>query len=284
MDDVLVTGATGNVGSEVVRGLRDLGRPVRAAVRHPEKSDRDPAGLVEYVPFDFARPETHGPALRGVEKMFLVRPPQISNTRKYVNPFLEAARAAGVRHVVLISLLGAEKNPMVPHRRIEDYLRSSGVPFTFLRPNFFMQNLSTVHREDTRERGEVFVPAGRDSTSFIDVRDIAAVAVKTLTEPGHEGRVYPLTGAEAPDYYAVAGAFTEVLGKRVVYPNPAIPRFVRRMLGRGMSPGFVLVMTAIYTTARLGLAGTVTPDSARLLGRAPITMREFLRDYRGCWA
>lgn len=284
MDDVLVTGATGNVGSEVVRGLRSLGLPVRAAVRRPERVGEVPDGLVEYVPFDFARPETYGPALRGVQKVFLVRPPQISNTKRYINPFIDAAGTAGIRHVVLLSLLGAEKNPVVPHRRIEDYLRSSGLPTTFLCPSFFMQNLSTVHRGDIRDRGEIFVPAGNGSTSFIDARDVAAVAVKTLAEPGHEGRAYPLTGSEALDYYAVAEAFTEVLGRRVVYPDPSVPRFVRRMLGRGMPVGFVLVMTAIYTTARLGFAGTVTPDTARLLGRPPTTVREFVRDYQDCWA
>ena len=284
MGDVLVTGATGNVGSEVVRGLRDLGFPVRAAVRRPERADKDSDRLVEYVPFDFGRPETHAPALRGVEKVFLVRPPQISNTRKYVNPFIDAAKRAGVRHIVFLSLLGAEKNPVVPHRRIEDHLRSSGVPFTFLRPSFFMQNLSTVHRDDIRDRGEIFVPAGKGTTSFIDARDVAAVAVKTLTEPGHEGEAYPLTGAEALDYHRVADVFTEVLGRRVIYPNPSVFRFNQRMLAKGAPLPFALVMTAIYTTARLGLAGAVTPDTARLLGRPPITVREFVRDYHECWA
>lgn len=280
---VLVTGATGNVGSEVVRLLQDTGPAVRAGVRDPDGTPRNPPGRVEYVPFDFTRPETYGPALRGVDALFLVRPPAISNTRKYVNPVIDAAKAAGVERAVFLSLLGAEKNPVVPHRRIEDYLRSSGLTFTFLRPSFFMQNLSTVHRDDIRDRGEIFVPAGRGRTSFIDARDIAAVAAKTLTESGHENRAYPLTGSEALDYDEVARIFGEVLGRRIVYPNPSVLRFAGRMLREGLPPAFVLVMIGIYTTARLGLAGTVTGDTARLLGRAPTTVREFVNDYRESW-
>lgn len=280
MGRVLVTGATGNVGSEVVRELGRLGRPVRAAVRRPE---RTASAAAEWVPFDFTRPETYGPALRGVEKLFLVRPPEISNTHKYLNPLVDAAKEAGVGHVVFLSLLGAEKNPVVPHRRVEDHLKSSGVSYTFLRPSFFMQNLSTVHRDDIRDQGEIFVPAGKGKTSFVDARDVAAVGAKALTEPGHENRAYPLTGSEALDYHQVAGVFTEALGKRVVYPNPSVIRFARRMLGEGMAPAFVLVMCGIHTTARLGLADTVTPDTARLLGRPPTTVRRFVEDYHECW-
>ena len=281
MNQTLVTGATGNVGSEVVRLLRGFGSPVRAAVRDPGRFQPD--GRVEYVPFDFVRPQTYRRALRGVERLFLVRPPAISKTQRYVNPVIDAAKAAGVGHVVFLSLLGAEKNPVVPHRRIEDHLKASGMPYTFLRPSFFMQNLSTFHREDIRERGEIFVPAGRGKTSFVDARDVAAVAARVLTEPGHAYTAYPLTGAEALDYYEVAGTFTDVLGRRIAYPDPSVIRFARAMLRRGFSPAFVLVMSGIYTTARLGLAGGVTPDTARLLGRPPTTLRRFVEDYRDSW-
>ncbi len=282
MRAILVTGATGNVGSEVLRLLRDRGQPVRAALRHPATAGvADDA--VESVRFDFGRPETYGAALRDVDKLFLVRPPDLADTRKYFDPFIAAARDAGVGHVVFLSLLGAERIRVVPHRRIERSLEASGMAWTFLRASFFMQNLSTVHRAEIRERGEIFVPAGRGRTSFIDGRDIAAAAAKALTESGHEGRAYPLTGGEALDYYQVARVFTEVLGKRIVYANPSAPRFAARMRGRGHPPGLVLVMMGIYLTARLGLAAMVTGDTATLLGRAPTTMREFAADYKACW-
>lgn len=280
---ILVTGATGNIGSEVTRLLRAQGYAVRAAAFEYQAPHTDPATGAEAVPFDFAQPATFGPALAGVKRLFLMRPPALSDTKRYMNPFIDAARAAGVEQIVFLSLLGAEKNRVVPHRQVEDYLRATGAPWTLLRPSFFMQNLSTTHRADIREHGEILVPAGRGKTSFIDARDIAAVAARTLTEPGHISQAYPLTGAEALDYSAVAQIFTAVLGRTIVYRRPSIWRFVRAMRRRGLAWSFIGVMVGIYTTCRLGLADGVTPDTARLLGRPPITMRQFVEDYRECW-
>ncbi|MCW5850372.1 MAG: SDR family oxidoreductase [Anaerolineae bacterium] len=275
---ILVTGAGGNVGAETVRLLKAAGAAVRAAERQP----RAEAG-VESVRFDFGDPATFGPALQGVEKLFLLRPPALADTRRYFVPVIQAAQAAGVRHIVFLSLLGAEKNKVVPHASIEAAILASGVPYTFLRPSFFMQNLSTTHRDDIRQWGDILAPAGRGKTSFIDVRDIAAVAAKTLTEPGHANRAYSLTGAEALDYSEVAQILSEVLGRRIVYSNPSIPRFVLHMRRRGLGWGFILVMVGIYTTCRLGLAGGITPDTQQLLGHPPLTLRQFAADYRDCW-
>lgn len=279
MGSILVTGSTGNVGTELLKLLVTAGHPVFAGVRKPSR-DRRPHGEVE---FDFERPETFALALEGVEKLFLVRPPALSDADRYFRPVIEAAKSASVRHIVFLSLLGAEKNRVVPHRHIEDLIRASGLPHTFLRPGFFMQNLSTTHRAEIRDRGEIFVPAGRGKTSFIDVRDIAAVAVRTLTEPGHEGKAYPLTGSEALSYAEVAALFTEILGRPVRYADPSFVRFILAKRREGLPLPYILVMTGIYGTCKLGLAGTLTPDTERLLGRAPITMRQFIQDHRDCW-
>lgn len=283
MDTILVTGATGNVGAEILRLLQEQGQAVRVAVRSPKAARNSGADGVQEVAFDFAEPATYGAALNGVTRLFLMRPPQISNTKKYIDPVIDAAKQSGVQQIVLLSLLGAEKNPILPHRKIEQSILRSGIPYTFLRPSFFMQNLSTTHRLDIQKHNEVFVPAGHGATSFIDVRDIAAVAAKTLTEPGHAYRAYPLTGNEALTYDDVARTLTEALGRSIRYTNPSIGQFIKRYQIRGYALSFILVMIGIYTTARLGLAATVTPDTEQLLGRAPLTMRQFVQDYRECW-
>ena len=280
---ILVTGATGNVGAEVVRLLQHTGHPFRVAVRNVEAARARLGVATDYVRFDFTDPTTFADALRDVGQLFLVRPPAISQVKRFIYPAIDAARAAGVDAIVFLSIQAAERNPFVPHRKIETYVQASGIPYTFLRASFFMQNLNTVHRQDIQQHREIFLPASIGKTSFIDVRDIAAVATIALLEREHRNQAYELTGSQALDYYQVADIFTEVLGTRIVYPNPSILAFARRMVARGLPPGFILVMSGIYTVTRLGLAGRVAPDTARVLGRAPRTMRQYVEDYQECW-
>ncbi len=280
---ILVTGATGNVGFEVVRKLSERGHPVKAAVRSHSTSRYNLPSGVESVEFDFEQPQTFEPALRGIHTLFLVRPPAISQVKKYIYPAIATAQAVGVERVVFLSLLGAERMAIVPHAGIEAYIKSLGLAYTFLRASFFMQNLSTTHCQDIRDNNDIFVPAGKGRTSFIDVRDIAAVAVKVMTEPGHENQAYPLTGSEALDYYEVAEIFTNILGTPIVYTNPSIFKFAWRMYKRGLKKELIAVMLGIYTTVRLGLAAKVTPDVRHLLQRSPISMEEFVRSYRASW-
>ena len=275
---ILVTGATGNVGAALIEQLR--GRDVRvvAAVRDLVRARRRLGAGIEYLPFDFARPETYS-AFNGVDSLFLVRPPEIADVRHLIAPAIEAAQRAGVRRVVFLSILGVERNPIVPHYRIEKALRESGMAWTSLRASYFMQNLDTVHRDDLR-RGAIVVPAGSGKTSFIDVRDIAAVGALALTTDGHENRGYALTGARALSYFEVARQFTAVLGRPVVYRNPAPLAYLRHMRRQGYPWPFALITLALYTTARLGLAAAVTDDVARLLGRPPISLRRYIEDYQ----
>lgn len=283
---VLVTGASGNVGREVVRELMAMDAPVVAAVmdaddeaRVATQQDRVP----EVRPFRFGEPETYGAALADVDRLFLMRPPQIANVRRYLFPMIDAAQAAGVRHCVFLSLLGVERNRLVPHYRVESYLAAGEMPYTFLRPSFYMQNLNTMHRAEIRDDGVIAVPVGKARTSFIDVRDIGAVAAKALAEDGDPGQVYELTGGEALDYHEVADIFTDVLGRSITYTNPSILAFFRRQRAKGAPLKFALVMVGLYTATRLGTADRVTETVARLLGRPPITMRQYVEDYAEAW-
>jgi uncharacterized protein YbjT (DUF2867 family) len=279
---IVVTGATGTVGREVVRLLHAAGQPVRAAVLDVDDArPRLPSG-VAFAPFAFDRPETHAAALHGARALFLMRPPQMADAKAFV-PTIEAARDAGVEQIAFLSLQGVERNSVVPHHRIERLVRESGVAWTFLRPSFFMQNLTGVHRDEIRFHDHVFVPAGRGRTAFVDARDVAAVAAKVLTEPGHERRAYELTGSEALDYDEIARILGDELGRPIRYANPSAFRFWFAMRRAGHPAGYATVMTALYTVARLGLAAHLTDTTRELLGREPITFRQFVRDHTAVW-
>ena len=278
METIMVTGATGNVGREVVRGLLARGARVRVGVSDEADAQLAPAGVAGVAPFDFTAPETYT-ALDGVTHLFLMRPPAISNIKRDMQPAIDYAVAAGVGHIVFLSLIGAERNRIVPHAKVEKLLLKSGVAWTMLRCGFFMQNLSTTHRADIVEYDDIFIPAGQGRTSFIDVRDIGAVATRTLTEAGHENIAYPLTGSEALTYSQVAVIMTEELGRRITYSDPSPLSYARRMRERGYASGYINVMNGIYLTTRLGMAAGVHPQTAELLGRPPITMRQYVRDH-----
>lgn len=218
---ILVLGALGNVGAEVVKAVQARGAAIRAGDLSPEKVRRQFGPGTQAVAFDFHKPETFEPAFQGVTHAFIMRPPQISNIRKFILPALEVAKSAGVRHLVFLSLIGIEQNRRVPHFQVEQWMLHSGLDYTFLRCSFFMQNLNTTHRAEIRERDEIYVPVGSARTSFLDVRDIGAVAALALTQPGHENKAYDLTGGEALDYFQVADMFSAVLGRKITYKNPS---------------------------------------------------------------
>lgn len=274
---VLVTGATGTVGRHVVSALADRPCDIRVGLRDREAAPPTVPDTADVVEFDFEKPETWGAALADVDGLFLVRPPAVDGAD--VAAFAEAAARVGVDHVAYLSTLGAGTNVLIPHHRIEKRVVATDATYTLLRASFFTQNLLEVHRSDIVERGEVFVPAGDGKTSFVDARDLGEIAAIVLTESGHGDRAYDLTGPEAIDYHEVATVFRDVLDRPITYPSPSLLEFGVRMRRRGKPLRFILLMCGIYTTARLGLAGRVTEDSRRILGRPPRDVRTFVEDY-----
>ncbi|AKD58616.1 SDR family oxidoreductase [Spirosoma radiotolerans] len=288
---ILVTGASGNVGLETLRALiNDATRErfeVIAGVRNPAK----PIATIPIQPdgtvaLDFANSATFEVALRGIDRVLLVRPPQLADVALYFKPFMEAMKRASVRQVVFLSLQGVENNPVTPHHKIEKLIVDSGLPYTFLRPSFFMQNLSTTHRDEIRLRNEIFVPAGNGRTSFIDVQDIGEVAALSLTSQTNEfiNQSYELTGSEALTYSEVADVLTDVLGRKITYRNPSILQFIWQKWHKETVPlGFTLTMVALYTVAKLGKAAVLTQETERLLNHPPRTFRQFAEANRSVW-
>jgi uncharacterized protein YbjT (DUF2867 family) len=273
---VLVTGPTGTVGASLLAHLRQRGVRAVAGVHTP----RD--GLGDGVVVDFERPSTFPAALTGVDRVFLLRPPAVSDTRRYIRPFIRAAQEHGVRHVVFLSVMGV--NRLLPHWRVEQDLRASGMTWTFLRPSYFAQNLETAFRTDIRDHGLLRLAAGRGRTSFVDTRDVAEVAALALTDPAvHAGRVHTLTGPAALTWDEVASILSAELG-RPVHHEPVGPLTRRRELRRaGYPPDYVAVQLVIDTVARLGLAARVTPAIEQLLHRPATPLTRYVHDRREAW-
>jgi uncharacterized protein YbjT (DUF2867 family) len=275
-EPVLVTGATGNVGSRVVELLREAGVPVRAAGRARPTSQIDG---VEAVRFDFTEPESWTGAFHGVRTAFIVRPPHLGRPRTQMVPALEAAKDAGVEHMVLLSLQGADKSKVVPHAALEAWMRESGLSWTFVRPSFFMQNLTTTHLTDIRDRDRLVLPAGHGRTSFVDAVDVAAVATAE-----HAARSWTPTGPEALAYDDVARTLSAEVGRPITYDACGIPTWVRHARGRLEMPwGMVAVTTAIYSVARAGSAAGLTSDVRAVTGREPTSFADFARREHPLW-
>jgi uncharacterized protein YbjT (DUF2867 family) len=279
---ILLTGITGNVGSSVVEYLKEKNIKFLAGVRNIEKSKRRDDSL-EYIHFDFEDVATYETALQGVKKVFLVRPPQLTDVKGIFNPFIQKCKANGVKQIIFLSLLGAEKNPFPPHHKIEKAILASGIPYTFIRPSFFMQNLSTTHASDIKERDDLFIPSGKAKISFIDTRDIGEIIGRTLSEHGHENKAYTITGSESITYNQVADIMTKILGRKITYSNPRLFKFRKDMIKRGIKREFATVMMVLYLTTKLGMANHVTKTAEILLKRKPRTIEDFIKDYVYVW-
>src|SRR5438128_6022315 len=209
---VLVTGATGTIGRDVARLLSENGVSVRAGVRDQAKAKKQFGADIGLAPFDFENQKTFSEALEGIEKVFLL-PPLLPNQLEVMNAFVDAAKRAGVGHIVKLSAIGVddETRPTAVkwHGANEQHIRESGLAFTFLRPNSFMQNFITYFPP---RNGALYLPWGNGSASFVDTRDIASVAAEVLTSAGHEEKIYTLTGSATLGIAEVARILSEVTG------------------------------------------------------------------------
>jgi uncharacterized protein YbjT (DUF2867 family) len=278
-----VTGASGVVGSAVVANLLDRGQRVVAGVRDPASADRLPPG-VEARQFTFgASVEEITRCLQGTDRLFLMRPPQIADVEKFLFPVVDVAQQLGIRQVVFLSLQGVQANRATPHHAVEAYLRRSDTPYTFLRPNFFMQNLSTIYADQIRDTSKIVVPAGRSRTAFIDARDIGKVAAAVFTTPGHLRRAYTLSGEQSLSYTDVARIMSHVLGRTITYTRPSEAHYLTALAANGAPDDYIAVQKMIYRVVRLNISAIPNRAVRRLTGDAATTFESFVRDYHNVW-
>ena len=275
---ILITGASGNVGKEVLNQIVRRGAPVRAAFQSASKAATAPSG-VEIATMDYNQPDTLHSALNGIDTVFLVGPPT-SNLALLERKAIDEIKRSGVMHVVKLSAMGG-RDATFPrqHTDSEDYIRSSGIPHTFVRPNGFMQNFVIYNSSTINGQNAFYGVQGDGEVSHIDIRDVAAVAVKALTESGHEGKAYTLTGPVALTNKRIGEILSEDTGREIRYVDLPIEQFKQALLASGVPEWSANALIDLQQLYRRGGARAVTDDVERLLGRKPISFEQFSRDY-----
>lgn len=282
MPKVLVTGATGNVGIEVLKALKKLDHQLEiiAGVRNIESDNEKLADFnVSKVAFDFINIETFLPALQGIDVLFLLRPPQIADVKKYFAPLIDAAKNASVKHIVFLSVQGVENSKIIPHHKIEKLIVESKIPFTFLRPAYFVQNFTTTLHNDLVQNNRIYLPAGNAKFTIIDTSDIGTVTAKILTEPqNHINRSYDLTNKETLTFKEMAEKISKGIGKTIQFFSPNLLQFFLTKRKENLPTMLILVMIMLHYLPRFQKTPPTTNWVKTITGQEPKSFEEFVRN------
>ncbi len=279
---ILITGATGNIGIEVIDSLikLKLHSNIIAGVRDL-KTDKEKLGSykIDIVKFDFTDTSSFQSALKGCDILFLLRPPNISEVEKYFKPLIKKASEAGIKHIVFLSVQGVERSKIIPHYKIEKLIVESKIAYTFLRPAYFMQNFTTSLNDDLVKKKKIFLPAGNSKFTLVDVRDIGAVAAVILTNPErHVNSAYELTSNEKLTFKEMAIKLSEGLGEEIKYESPNLLKFYLVKRKEKMPAMLIFVMIMLHYLPRFQKEPAITPSIKELIGEQPITFEQFISD------
>ena len=285
---ILVTGATGTLGSEVVKQLsNDPTKPlIRAAVHSIENAKKISFPGVESIQIDYNEPESLTTAFSDIDRLFLLTHPS-PNTVKQESNLINEAKKVGVKHIVKQSVMGADDdNPKVElmrhHREAEKLVEESGIEYTFLRPNEFMQNFITYHSPVIKNNNAFYLPMGNAEVSIVDVRDIAAVAVKVLTKGDLENvrnKGFTITGPNALSYNKIAETLSAATSKKIEYVNISEEEARSGMKEAGMNDWLINVILELNGYFREGHASQVTSVVEDITGKSAKTFGEFAKDF-----
>ena len=282
MKKILITGATGNVGFEVIKSLNKIPHTlqivagIRDFITDKEKLAAYKIGFVQFDFMDFA---TYKPALEGCEVLFLLRPPQISDTEKYFKPLIETAKEVGIKHIVFLSVQGVEKSTIIPHHKIEKLIVDSGIPHTFLRPAYFMQNFMGSLHNDLVVHHKIFLPADKAKFTLVDVRDIGEVAATILINTTKYINVaYDLTNNEKLTFKEMAIQLSEGLNTQITYESPNLLTFYWTKRKEKMPFMLIMVMIMLHYLPKFQKEPQNTEGVKNIIGREPITFGQFIKD------
>ena len=274
---VLVIGGTGTTGSRVAALLRKQAATVRIGTRTPVTGDP------EHVRFDWSEPATHGPAVAGVDRVYLLAPPGVAEPGPLVDEFLAEAVRAGVRRVVLLS------SSAVPDGEsglgaLPPLVRATMPEWAVLRPSWFMQNFVGQHATGIRERGEIITATGEGRVAFVDAADIAAVAARALLDPVPHNTDHLITGPEALSYAGAAAIITDITGQIVRHRAVSTAEMTTRFVATGLSPGYAAMLAGLDEDIRHGSEDRVTPAVQDVTGRPARSFAEFVSAHRDAFA
>jgi len=280
MIKVLITGATGNVGIEVIVALLKIEHnlEIHASVREIESGNEKLANFnLKKIKFDFTDCETFVLALQDIDLLFLLRPPQLSDVSKYFAPLIETAKQSGVKHIVFLSVQGVENSKIIPHHKIEQLIVDSKIPYTFLRPAYFMQNFTTTLHSELVNNQRIYLPAGEAKFTLIDIKDIGAVAAKVLTEPQkHINKSYELTNHETLTFTEMAEKISRGIGKKIDFISPNLVQFFLAKQKENMPFLYILVMIMFHYLPRFQNIPKTTHWVETITGQEPKSFDEFV--------
>ena len=277
---ICVTGAGGTVGSELIKELESAHAPFRATYFSFEKAEAARARGITAAVIDYNRPETLRAAFHGCDTLFLLGPNVLTQTQLELNA-VEAAKRVGVRHIVKLSVMGADEEEYaiaLVHRLVEKAIEASGAAWTFLRPNSFMQNVVTYMNNAIKAESAFYSASGEGKISHVDVRDIVAVAVETLTKPDHVGKAYTLTGPDALTYDEIASEVSKAVGRLIRHISLSPADLKNGMLAEGMSAEIADRMLDLERYYREGRASHITHDIKEVTGRDPRRFAQYARE------
>lgn len=280
--EILITGATGNTGLPLVKHLAAAGVPVRALVHSPAKKSLVEHKNVETIVGDFAIAGLIERALEGISRAYLVSPASPDQVKYQIN-FVNSAKIMGIKHLVKLSAFGTAPDSPVGllrwHAEIEEHIRKSGINYTFLHPHFFMENL-LAYTGSVIKDGAIYSPLGETRISMISVQDIAGAAAAILTDGGHVGMTYILTGPEALNFAEIAGALGDIIGKPVKYVQVPYEAAKAGMIKAGMPAWFAEDLVRTMESWRNGAGSIVSNYVEKLTGRKPMSVQDFFMRHR----
>lgn len=284
-ETILVTGSTGTLGNEVVRQLSTSKSVVniKAGVYSIEKVKKVQSDRVQTVQIDYNKPESLTSAFKGADKLFLLTHDSLKSADHASNLVNEAKRS-GIKHIVKQSIMGADLQAGVGtmrlHRQAESIIEESGIPFTFLRPNEFMQGFINFQGPTIKNNNAFYLPAEDAKVSIVDIRDIAAVAVKALLDKNgrHNNKTYLITGPEAVSYYQAAEILSNATGKKIDYINISEEEARGALKETGMDDWLISTILELYAYFRKGYASQVSSAVEEVTGKRPTTFAQFARD------